>query len=197
MRSIQSIRAAKTGYLILSALFCALGILLIALPGFSVSLVGILSGALLLVFGVVKLAGYFSRDLYQLAFQFDLAFGLLMIVLGVIILINPDRALSFLCLVLGVVILMDALFKLQSSLDARRFGLRTWGLLLGLAICSGVIGAALALHPAQSARALMVLLGVGLLFEGILNLCVGIFAIKVIRRQPTPVEYWIDQERQV
>ena len=44
----------------------------------------------------------------------------------------------------------------------------------------------------------MILLGVGLLVEGILNLCMGLFAIKIIKRQQPEiaqtVEYWIDKD---
>lgn len=140
MKTEKAIRAAKIGYIALSAVFCAMGMLLILFPDMSVSVVGVVVGAMLVAFGAVKLAGYFSKDLYQLAFQFDLAFGVLLMALGVVVLLSPDRALTSICFVMGVAVLADGLFKLQSSLDARRFGLKVWGLLLALAICAGVIG---------------------------------------------------------
>ena len=51
-------------------------------------LLGILVGCMMIGFGAVKLMGYFSRDLYRLAFQFDLAYGILLIVLGLIVLVR-------------------------------------------------------------------------------------------------------------
>ena len=57
MRSVKTIQAAKTSYIIMSALFCVLGIVLIAFPGISVSFVGIAAGMMLIAFGVVKLVG--------------------------------------------------------------------------------------------------------------------------------------------
>lgn len=185
------LHAAKNSYIAMSAAFCALGVLLILFPGISVSAVGIIAGIMLIAFGIVKLIGYFSRDLYQLAFQFDLAFGVLLIVLGTVILVSPDRALVFLCIVLGIAILTDGLFKLQSSLDARRFGLKVWGLLLGLAVCAGIIGTLLLLHPGESAKGLMILLGIGTLFEGLLNLYFALYAVKILRKgQPEVIEFW-------
>lgn len=187
----KSLHAAKISYIVMSAVFCILGVLLILFPGISVSAVGITAGVLLIAFGIVKLMGYFSKDLYQLAFQFDLAFGVLLMVLGIVILVSPDRALVFLCIIMGIAILADGLFKLQSSLDARRFGLNVWGLLLALAICAGIIGTSLLLHPSQSAKVLMILLGVGVLFEGILNLYFALYAVKILRQeQPEVIEYW-------
>ena len=194
-RSVKPIRAAKACYVIMSLLFCALGVVLIVKPELSVSAVGVVSGMMLIAFGIVKLIGYFSKDLYRLAFQFDLAFGVLLIALGVVVLRSPDRALSFLCLTMGIAIMADGLFKLQSAMDARRFGLSQWGLLLGLAICAGVIGAALALRPTDSAQVMMILLGIGMLFEGILNLCMALFAIKIVKhQQPEVKEFWIHTE---
>lgn len=183
MRSIKSIQAAKAAYIAVSILLCALGILLMLKPDLSLSAIGIIAGALLFAFGVVKLIGYFSKDLYRLAFQFDLALGILLIALGCVILFRPEHMMSFLCIVLGIAILADGLFKVQTALDARRFGLRSWWLILSLAILAGVTGAALVLRPAEGARVLAMLLGVSLLAEGILNLSVALCAVKVVRHQ--------------
>lgn len=96
MRSRKVLRAAKPSYIAMSIAFCVSGILLMLFPGVSVSVVGVTAGIMLIAFGLVKLMGYFSKDLYQLAFQFDLAFGVLLAVLGVVVLVSPDRALIFL-----------------------------------------------------------------------------------------------------
>lgn len=183
MRSTGIIRAAKTGYVALSAVFCALGALMLARPGLSAVLVGRIVGTALAAFGVVKLAGYFSKDLYRLAFQFDLAFGALLAALGAAILIRPALALNTLCAMLGLELVADGLFKIQTALDARRFGLGTWGLMLALAALAAVVGVALMLWPAQGVAALIRLLGCALLTEGALNLCVALCAVKIVAHQ--------------
>ena len=157
----------------------------------------VLVGAMLIAFGIVKLIGYFSRDLYRLAFQFDLALGIFLVVLGAIILLNPTRAMTFLCLMLGIAIMADGLFKLQTALDARRFGLHSWGLILAFALLTGAIGGLLAARPAESVGTLTILLGLSVLFEGLMNLCVALFAVKVIRKeQPEVVETWFESEKE-
>jgi len=72
MRSTAPMRTAKIGYIAVSALLCILGIMLIVIPSFSINLLGNICGILMLLFGAVKLTGYFSKDLYRLAFQYDL-----------------------------------------------------------------------------------------------------------------------------
>lgn len=197
MSTFKVVRTAKISYIVMSALFCVLGIVLLAARDLSVSVLGVLVGAMLIAFGIVKLIGYFSRDLYRLAFQFDLALGIFLAVLGLIILLNPTRAMTFLCLMLGIAIMADGLFKLQTALDARRFGLRSWGLILAFALLTGAIGGLLAARPAESVRTLMILFGLSALFEGLLNLCVALFAVKIIRReQPEVVETWFESEKE-
>ena len=147
MRSVKFMRAAKTSYIVLSALYCVFGVLLIAVPDFSMKLLGILVGCMMIGFGAVKLMGYFSRDLYRLAFQFDLAYGILLIVLGLIVLVRPVQLVSFFCLVLGICILADGLFKIQAASDSKRFGLRPWWLILTLAIMACLAGLLLVFRP--------------------------------------------------
>ncbi len=67
-----------------------LGIVLITSPGTSVVWLGRLLGVGMIVFGAIKLVGYFSRDLFRLAFQYDLAFGILLIALGIVTLARPN-----------------------------------------------------------------------------------------------------------
>lgn len=183
MRSVKLIRAAKACYIALSVAFCALGLLLILRPGMSARLIGSVVGAALIAFGIVKLAGYFSKDLYRLAFQFDLAFGSLLVAIGALILIRPVTAMNVLCVALGIEIIADGLFKAQTALDAKRFGLGRWWLILLAALAAVGVGAALTLMPGQGAEALGALLGVSLLAEGALNLCVALCAVKIVDNQ--------------
>jgi len=140
-------------------------------------------GVCMILFGAVKLVGYFSGDLFRLAFQYDLAFGILLIVLGTIALARPHTTMSFLCVALGIYILADSLLKLQIALDARRFGLAAWWLILALAVLSGGFGALLVLHPGRSVRLLAVFWALALLAQGILNLCVALCAVKIVAHQ--------------
>jgi uncharacterized membrane protein HdeD (DUF308 family) len=183
MRSIRTIQAAKTGYIALSTLLVALGLTLILKPQMSIALTGAIVGATMIAFGIIKLIGYFSKDLYRLAFQFDLAFGILLIALGALLLMKPVRAMNMLCVILGIEIVADGLFKLQTAVDARRFGLETWWLIFTLAVITGAAGIALAVHPSESALTLTCLTGMALSAEGLMNLCVALCAVKIVHNQ--------------
>ena len=187
MRSVTPMRIAKIGYIVMSVMFCIAGALFIALPDISITMIGISMGIAMIVFGIVKLVGYFSRDLFRLAFQFDLELGILLLVLGLIVLIRPDDLMSFMCIALGISILTDGLFKVQIALDSKRFGIKSWWVILALAVVAGTIGVFLIFLSAKSAQFLTVLLGVSILAEGILNLYTVISTVLIIKHQQPDV----------
>ena len=140
MRSTVPMRTAKIGCYIVSALQLALGVILIAAPELSANVLCYLLGACLLVTGITRIIGYLSRDLYRLAFQFDLAFGILTAAIGLLLLLRPKAVINLVLLVCGILILTDGLFKIQIALDARGFGIRRWWLILMAAVAAGGFG---------------------------------------------------------
>ena len=187
MRSVTPMRIAKIGYIVMSVMFCIAGALFIAMPDISITMIGISMGIAMIVFGIAKLVGYFSRDLFRLAFQFDLELGILLLVLGLIVLIRPDDLMTFICIALGISILTDGLFKVQIALDSKKFGIKSWWVILTLAIVAGTIGVLLIFRSAKSAKFLTVLLGVSILAEGILNLYTVISTVLIIKHQQPDV----------
>ena len=180
-------RTAKTGYIVMSVLLCVFGLILIFLPGLSANVLGVICGILIIAFGIFKLVGYFSRDLYRLAFQYDLAFGVLLILLGGVLLFRPAAIISFFCVAIGVAVLADGLLKIQMAIDAKRFGLRRWWLILIEAIITAVFGVLLVFRPSESISIITILLGLSLLAEGLLNLSTALTAVKIIKNQQPDV----------
>lgn len=182
-------RAAKIGYIVISVVMIALGAVLIILPEFSVSVLGTVFGILIIAFGAVKLVGYFSRDLYRLAFQYDLAFGILLIALGTLTLARPGSVMTFICISLGFYTLADCIFKIQTAIESRRFGISKWWLILIFAVACGIFGLILMFRPGEGSHILVIMLGTTLVFEGILNLCTVLTAVRIIKNQlPDVVE---------
>lgn len=189
MRSVAPMKVAKIGYIIMSVIFCAMGILFMIYPEPAMGIMGRVLGIAMILFGCIKLVGYFSRDLFRLAFQYDLEFGILLIALGLIVLVRSANVMNFIFIAMGIAILTDGLFKVQIALDSRKFGIRTWWMILLLAVLTGLVGLLLVFRPGESGRVLTIMLGISLLAEGVLNLCVVISTVKIIRhQQPDAVE---------
>ena len=196
MRSVVPMRVAKLGYIAFSSLMCAFGLTLMIWPDISLKVFALCAGITLIAFGVIKVVGYLSRDLYRLAFQYDLAFGVLSIALGLLVMLGPGDVIDTICIAVGLAFLMDGLLKIQISIDARAFGIRRWWLILLVALLAVVIGVLLVFRTAQSERLLMVFLGLSLLADGIMNLITVLLTVKIISHQYPDVidaEFWDEQ----
>ncbi len=183
VRSVYPMRTAKTGYLTVSALLAAAGLLLIVRPDFSAAAIGRIAGVLLIAFGAFRLIGYFSRDLYRLAFQFDLVYGVMLVTVGILILTNPAHLMTVLCVIAGICVMADGLLKLRIAADAKRFGIARWWLIGSGAALTVLLGLVLLFRPADSAALAIRLLGAVLLAEGALNFLTAVMTVKIVRNQ--------------
>lgn len=179
MGSIKLIRTAKTGYLVLATLFCIMGIAMLALPNISLDAIGWGAGAIIAAFGIVRIIGHYSRDPYGLAFQHDPVLGVLAIALGSVLMFRHSVAVNVLGLVLGVELLADNLFKVQTAVEARRFGLGTWWLLLALAVVAVIAGILLIACLFEGMQAWVRVMGIALLSQGVMSFCVALCAIHI------------------
>ena len=175
---MRKLKRAKWLSLLLFALMTALGIVLLIWPGVSLRVLCTLLGVLVLLFGAVKLFSYFCEDRFDLAFQCDFALGLFAVVAGLLMVARPGSVVAALHILLGVYILVDGAFKLQTALDARRFGLNRWWSVLLLALLTCACGLLLVLSPFDGARALTRLLGLALVVDGVQNFGVIIYTVR-------------------
>ena len=176
-------RIAKIGYIIVSALIVAIGVVFILRPFETLEVLGIICGAVMLAFGAIKIVGYFSKDLYRLAFQFDLEFGTIMLIIGFCIAAQPERLISFFSVVMGLATLTDGLLKIRIAVQSKNFGLETWPVMTVFACLSCVAGIVLMFWPQESAKIICLLLGISLVADGILNILVVLFTVKIVKNQ--------------
>ena len=194
MRNITPMRTAKIGYIVMSVIFILGGITMIAAPDTSAEVICTAAGITAAVFGAIKLVSYFSKDLFRLAFQFDLAAGILLLVLGITMMVRPELFLGMVGFILGIAVLADGLLKVQTALDARVFGVSKWWLILAAAVIAGIAGLFLILDPLTGAAAATVLMGISLLAEGILNLVTVLTAVKIVKNQRPDSDDYITVE---
>lgn len=169
MSAIEKNRIARDGYVFISIIFYVTGLLHMLWLGAAPMAVCIVGGIILISYGIIKVIGYFSNDLYCLAFQYDMGCGLFLVVIGVIILGCNLRIQPYLMPGLGLLILLDSLMKVQTAREARAFGLKSWILLLFLSILAGAFGVFIVIMPFQKLRIVHVITGCGLLAEGAMN----------------------------
>ena len=154
----------KKVYIILSVLFIAAGICMLIWPSVFAYALCYIIGGICIAHGIMRLVGYFSGDLYRIAFQFDLALGIASILLGIVIVCNATAFISLVHILIGIFTLVTGTLQVQSSVDAKRFGMPRWWLLV--------------IAPFEGTLAIVCLLGATLIVEGIENLFILLYMVK-------------------
>lgn len=170
------VKIAKLSYLISSAAVFALGIVFLICPGISPDSLCRAAGAVMLVLGAVKLYGYFSNDLYRIAFQFGMAFGTLSMILGAAMLAVSEKLLGYLPEILSVFVIVDSLFTVQNSIEAEKFGIAGWWMLLICGVLAAFAGGTILILQLTDGDA-MRFTGVAFIADSIQNVAVAILTV--------------------
>lgn len=174
---MKKLHIARIGYIVISVAFCLAAVLCLFSKSFSPQVLSICCGVFLLIYGAIKITGYFSPDLYCLAFRYDLAFGILLLVVGVIVLFEFAAAGPWLPMGAGWLALLDSVTKMQMSQEAQKFGLEQWSVILTTAIISGALSVALIFLSTIRGNSTSIPAALVLLSIGIMNLCVVKFTV--------------------
>ena len=175
---MKHLRQIKGTYLLLTLLWLLAGVALLLFPAISSELICTGLGILCLIYGIVKIVGYFSKDPYKLAFQFDLALGILCLVLALVLIFFQKGILSLLPTIVGIFTVVSGVFKLQTALEARRFGMNKWWGLLALSIITILLGLLLLIHPFKAAMLVVRIMGLALIFGAVEDLATTAYMVR-------------------
>ena len=146
-----------------------LGIVAVSWPGQTATVLAIIFGIDLLIFGIFKFVSAFTRDEGRWLAAFAGIFG---IVIGLLIMRRPLRALAFLIIFLGFYWLFSGLVDVFSALansDQDHRGLK--GLLGVVAIIAGIV---VLIWPSESLLALAWVMGIFLIVRGIMMIVLSL-----------------------
>lgn len=169
---MKKLQFARSGYILISFVFYVAAVIYLIFPDLPPLALSCFSGVILILYGIIKLVGFFSEDLYCLAFRYDLAWGLLLMVVGVLLLVKNVSVAQYLTPGLGWISLLDSLFHIQMAKEARDFGIKEWKLVLGLSIAAGVLSVLLIIRGFPSPQATHILACIVLLACGAINHCI-------------------------
>lgn len=190
------VKSAKILNVLSAGLMFLAGLLLLVVPNLGTTTAQrILLGILFGLTGAAKIFGYFSNDLYRLAFQFDFAIGVFCEMLTLLIALLPERVFDALPLLISVYVLLDALLKLQMSFDARRFAMKSWVALFvtALLLC-GVGGFAVGATVAELMR-YVAIVGIALMVDGLENAWVTAHTVRIRARKKNVSEHFGIEEK--
>lgn len=179
---MQVLKKVKLAYSMFSLVMLLYGIFLLVYPQLGIQWIYKIGGILFIIVGIAKIIGYFSKDILQLAFQHDLAMGILSVIIGLLTLIWTKDMIRILTICLGLFMLVEALLKIQTSIDAKRIGMGHWWMILVLGLITASIGGMLVMVPLHGTNLLIRFMGLTILAYGIMNLYVVQNTVNTFKR---------------
>lgn len=178
----EFLKSIKTNILGSAVLCIILGIVLMVYPDTSLTLVCQAVGVIVLVTGIGFIISHIRGGLFSLFYKLDLILGLLFLILGVYILMNPWGLLSIIPIVFGVLLIYHGISDLGQAMELRKYEADRWWISIIIAAITIVLGVVIMSNPFGTIDVLMRIIGACLVYDGLSNLLiVGKFS-RSIRR---------------
>lgn len=188
------LRERRTSSIISALITIALGVVLLVWPDLSVRLLCMLLGAALLITGAGYIISYFARRSKLSAFQFEIILGIVLAILGLWLLLNPDTFITLLQFLFGALLVIHGVVDLQATFHLQGAGYEKWWVALILALLTVVLGAVIIFNPFGSMAALLMLIGAALIFDGLSDLVLIFRLSRVFRAVSEAVEEIVEEQ---
>ena len=173
----KALQEFRWSFIITALVFIALGLLLILRPNLARELLAYAVGGALAVYGLFNILSFlFAKDR---TLSFELVIGVITAAVGIFILASPGTVLNIIQIVLGLAIIIDSLLGIKRAFTLRELGLGSWGAILSLSILTSILGILFVMHQVLFGCALMVVIGIILLYQGVSDL-ITVIRISVI-----------------
>ena len=134
-----SVKKFRWGYLLISLILCIVGLCFIIYPNDSIKIGSyIIAGAAMLV-GIVLAIKVLAERKRDFNFATSIFSAALTVACGVVALIIPNEIFKLYPMLIGLFVILDGSFKLQTVINAKRYKIKLWWLLLLFAVIS-IIG---------------------------------------------------------
>lgn len=151
-----------------SAILIVIGLLLFIRPESTLSLISYTIGGILVIIGTNSLINYYRGKEY--VSKFELVYGVLGILGGLVLIINPKAIASLIPFILGIWIVISSLSKLKYSMELNSQKTRVGIISLAITILTLVLGIVLIFNPFEGAVFITKMIGLFLFIYAILDI---------------------------
>ena len=155
--------------LITAILLIALGILLICQSEATIITIAYVLGGIIIALGVLAAIKFF-QNIKEHKGELDLVYGIISVVLGIIIIKNPEAIASIMPMVLGVCIIISSSSKLQYAFELKANNNNLWKTTMSISIISTICGLVLLFNPFKAIAYFTKIVGVFIIIYAVLDL---------------------------
>ena len=147
--------------------FIVMGLVMIFFPQFTLEMLCYLIAAVLGILGIFNLIVYFTRDILKDVYRYDFVLGVMMILVAIIFVVKSELMIDLIPVIMGIIVFWNGVTKLQRSIDLFRTGYSGWVFVLIISLMSIALGVFIILQPEFIAQAVMIIIGISLVFGGV------------------------------
>ena len=169
---MEELKERPDRYSLLTALIMIIiGITVLIWPSETGTILVYVMGGLIAAAGLMRTVFYFARNERTGVFSFGgLTIGLTLLSIGVVLLFRPEVLKSILSIVLGCLLIFSGFGSLQTAIELARRKVPKWWLSFIFAVIAIVCGIIAVMEVINTAKTLMVFLGIALCMEGIFRM---------------------------
>lgn len=160
---------------VVACMLIVLGICLICVPTATLLTVCYMVGGFILAFGIFNTINYF---VYKTE-PFGFINGICELAIGSIVVVFAPQITSpqVFAIFAGIILLFSGLFRIQNSIDYKKFRIKNWWLYMVYGILLVVFSIVLMIYPFTIQKIALIFLGVVLVLDGIMKL-ISLFVVK-------------------
>ena len=178
---MKTLEKLKWNVIISSVIYVALGVILLIWPEMTAKNICYVVGVISIAVGVVNLIDYIRKDYSVDAYRYNLVYGLVFILLGIVIFVKVETVISIIPFLLGFAVTVSGLLKFQNAVDLVRMKYNGWGIVMIVSVLNIAFGVVLILNPFESAMILFICIGIGMIYSGVSDLIATIMLSKSIK----------------
>lgn len=149
-----------------SFIFLVLGLFLVFKTEGIINLISSIIGIILLINGGLSLIKYFKEDNNTV----NIIYGIVAILAGFILILNPTTIVSILPFVLGIYFTINGVVKLKYALDVKKYQKNTPVFMIIISILMIVCGGVFVINPFEGAIAITQAIGIYLIIYSVLDI---------------------------
>lgn len=156
--------------IISSVVLMILGILLMLQSEATIITISYVIGTLLIALGTLAIIKFIRNTSSEIRNDLDIVYGTVTIILGVIVIYNPQAIASIIPIIIGIGIVISSATKLQYAFELKANSNNQWKMSMIISIISAICGVVLICNPFKGAVVIMQIIGAFIIVYSILDI---------------------------
>lgn len=156
--------------LVTSIVLMILGVLLILQSEVTIITISYIIGTLLIALGAIAIIKFVKNVNGITREDLDIVYGTVTIILGVIVIYNPEAIASIIPIIIGIGIVISSATKLQYAIELKENLSSQWKTTMIISIISAICGVILICNPFKGAVVIMQIIGGFIIVYSILDI---------------------------